>query len=108
MAIKVDSIRNESRLPAVIIIASRSPIVSGDQRMRKSIMTIGSLVSSAMSLALFSGLTLFPEKSANAQTFPSRPIRIITYPAGGGADFGARVVEQGLTSNSNWQVIVDN
>src|SRR5687767_3855873 len=48
-------------------------------------------------------------ESASAQDFPSRHLRIVTTPPGGGADFGARLIAQGLsTSNLGQQVIVDN
>ena len=44
-----------------------------------------------------------------AQTFPTKPVRVIvTTPAGSGADFFARVVAQGLTETYKQQVIVDN
>ena len=45
---------------------------------------------------------------ACAQVFPSRPLRLITAEAGGGNDFGARVIAQGLTQALGQQVIVDN
>jgi tripartite-type tricarboxylate transporter receptor subunit TctC len=43
---------------------------------------------------------------ACAQEFPAKPIRIVTAPPGGGADFVARIVAQG-TGASGWQVVVD-
>jgi tripartite-type tricarboxylate transporter receptor subunit TctC len=43
-----------------------------------------------------------------AQTYPERPVRIITAEAGGGADFTARVMAQGLTAALGQQVIVEN
>ena len=43
-----------------------------------------------------------------AQTYPSKPIRLITAQAGGGADLAARLVAQGLTERLGQQVIVDN
>ncbi len=45
---------------------------------------------------------------ADAQDFPSRSIRIVTTPAGGGADFGARVLAQGLTEELHQSVVVEN
>ncbi len=41
-----------------------------------------------------------------AQTFPAKPIRIITTEAGGGSDFAARVVAQ--ASNMGQPMVVDN
>ena len=45
---------------------------------------------------------------ATAQTYPSKPIRMITAQAGGGADLAARLIAQGLTERMGQQVIVDN
>jgi tripartite-type tricarboxylate transporter receptor subunit TctC len=43
-----------------------------------------------------------------AQTYPTRPVRIVTSPAGGGNDFAARLIAQGLSGPLGQQVIVDN
>lgn len=45
---------------------------------------------------------------APGQFFPGKPIRIVTSQAGGGTDFAARIVAQGLTDGLGQQVIVDN
>ncbi|MGZ8229674.1 MAG: Bug family tripartite tricarboxylate transporter substrate binding protein [Burkholderiales bacterium] len=45
---------------------------------------------------------------AGAQTYPNRPVRIVTSPAGGGNDFAARLIAQGLSGPLGQQVIVDN
>ncbi len=42
------------------------------------------------------------------QDYPTRPIRIVASAAGGGVDFAARLIAQGLTGNLGQQVIVDN
>ncbi len=42
------------------------------------------------------------------QNYPNKPIRIITSEAGGGSDFLARLVAQGLTTRLGQQVIVEN
>jgi tripartite-type tricarboxylate transporter receptor subunit TctC len=46
--------------------------------------------------------------TASAQGFPVKPIRIVTSGLGGGNDFKARLIAQGLTANVGQQVIVDN
>ncbi len=45
---------------------------------------------------------------AAAQKFPVKPIRLLTSAAGGGTDFAARLIAQGLTSSMGMQVVVDN
>ena len=47
--------------------------------------------------------------SANAQSWPSRPVRVVVaFPAGGGVDFVARVVAQRLTEELKQTFVVDN
>ncbi len=46
--------------------------------------------------------------AAYCQNFPSRPIRIVTADAGGGVDFTARVIAQGLAARLGQQIVVDN
>ena len=47
--------------------------------------------------------------AALAQPYPSKPIRwIVPYPAGGGSDFLARTIGQGLSAQAGQPVIVDN
>ena len=43
-----------------------------------------------------------------AENWPQRPLRIVTSEPGGGSDFTARVVAQGLSMSLGQQVIVDN
>jgi tripartite-type tricarboxylate transporter receptor subunit TctC len=43
-----------------------------------------------------------------AETWPARPLRVVTSEPGGGSDFTARVVAQGLSQSLGQQVIVDN
>lgn len=43
-----------------------------------------------------------------AQTYPSRPVRLVTAAASGGNDFAARIIAHGLTERFGQQVIVDN
>jgi tripartite-type tricarboxylate transporter receptor subunit TctC len=46
--------------------------------------------------------------SALAQTFPTKPMRIVTGGAGGGNDIAARLIAEGLTATLGQQVIVEN
>ena len=46
--------------------------------------------------------------TAQAQTYPSRPVRMITSAIGGGVDFTARVLAQGLAANLGQPIVVDN
>ncbi len=46
--------------------------------------------------------------SVCAQEFPAKPIRLVTAGAGGGTDFIARLIAQGLTDAFAQQIIVDN
>jgi len=43
-----------------------------------------------------------------AQTFPTKPVRIVTTEPGSGSDFVARLIAQGLTTSWGHQVIIDN
>ncbi len=58
--------------------------------------------------AIFAALTCPGALPAIAQNYPSKPIRIVTAAAGGGIDFAARIIAQGLTGALGQQVIVDN
>jgi len=62
-------------------------------------------ISASVTLALCAAAAL----PAAAQTYPSRPIRmIVTYPPGGGADTIGRAVGQRLGDTLGQQVVVDN
>lgn len=67
--------------------------------MRRAIAEILALASCLIAIA----------HSASAQTFPTKPVRIIVaFPAGGGTDIVARVLGQKLTEYWGQQVLVDN
>lgn len=51
---------------------------------------------------------MLPGQSTHAQEFPSKSVRIIASEAGGGGDFIARLLAQGLTSAFGHQVVVEN
>ena len=51
---------------------------------------------------------VFGSDIALAQTFPSAPVRIYTSAIGGGTDFAARIMAQGLATRMGQPVIVDN
>jgi len=57
-----------------------------------------------------SGLVLpAASRTARAESYPSKPLRwIIGFPAGGGADQMARIVEPGLTKRLGQPVIIEN
>lgn len=58
--------------------------------------------------ALF-GLVMAVETAmAPAQTYPTRPIRLVTAEPGGGNDFAARLIVQGLGGSLGQSMIVDN
>ncbi len=62
----------------------------------------------AASAAMFGALTLLAA-SANAQTFPTKPIRIISpYAPGGSTSIVARVVAAKMTESWGHQVLIDN
>jgi tripartite-type tricarboxylate transporter receptor subunit TctC len=63
--------------------------------------------------AVIAGLLVAGAGAACAQgaartDYPVKPVRVVTAAAGGGADFAARVVSQGISAPLGQQVIVDN
>jgi tripartite-type tricarboxylate transporter receptor subunit TctC len=53
-------------------------------------------------------LVLFATGTVSGQDYPNKPIRIVAGAAGGGGDFAARIVAQGIAGPLGQQVIVDN
>jgi len=51
---------------------------------------------------------MFASSGGVAQSYPSRPVRIVTAPIGAGNDFMARLIAQGLTAPLGQQLVVDN
>src|SRR5687768_15393096 len=58
--------------------------------------------------ALATGLVTLGGGVVFAQDFPTRPIRIVCAAAGGGADFVARLIAQGITGSIGQPIIVEN
>jgi len=54
------------------------------------------------------GMGMLCAGAAFGQNYPVKPIRIVTAEPGGGNDFAARVLAQGLTRSLRQQVVVDN
>ena len=57
---------------------------------------------------LWTGMIVWGTGVASAQDYPSKSIRIVTSAVGGGTDFAARIIAQGLATRFGQPVIVDN
>ncbi len=49
-----------------------------------------------------------PASKSAGQTYPTKPIRLLTAEVGGGSDFTARLLSQRLTESLGQQIVVDN
>jgi tripartite-type tricarboxylate transporter receptor subunit TctC len=59
--------------------------------------------------AIALAISLAPAAAQDAQTFPSRPIRIIVpFPAGGPTDINARIIAQRMSEDFKQPVVVEN
>lgn len=54
------------------------------------------------------GVAIFGADVISAQDFPNKPIRIVTSGVGGGNDFAARLIAQGLLASLDHRVLVEN
>ena len=61
-----------------------------------------------VALAVICALLTQAASPAFGQTYPVKPIRIVTSSAGGGTDFLSRVLANGISSSLGQQIIVDN
>ena len=61
-----------------------------------------------LSAAVAAALLLMPLVAAWGQGFPSKPVRIVTSPPGGGVDLAARLISPGLSSALGQQVVIEN
>ena len=61
-----------------------------------------------LKLAFFTAGLLACAGATTAQTFPTKPIRLVASGAGGAGDFTARVIAAGLSPRLGQQIIVDN
>lgn len=59
-------------------------------------------------LVLLFGTLVAGARTASGQNYPDKPIRLVTAGAGGGVDFSARLIAQGVSASLGQQVIVDN
>lgn len=56
----------------------------------------------------FAGTMFLSVDVTAGQAYPTKPIRIVTAPAGAGNDFVARLIAQGLSGSLGQQLVVDN
>ena len=54
------------------------------------------------------GVMVLGAGMVSGQNYPSKPVRIVTSPAGGGSDYVSRLIASGLTGSLGQQVIVEN
>ena len=57
---------------------------------------------------LWVGVTMLGAGAVFGQAYPNKPIRIVTGPVGGGSDFSARLIAQGISGPLGQPVIVEN
>ena len=57
---------------------------------------------------LLFGAMVLGASAASGQNYPDKPIRLVTAGAGGGVDFSARLIAQGVSASLGQQVIVDH
>ena len=66
------------------------------------------LILRSVVLTISIGVLVLGTRLVAGQTYPDKPIRIVAAAAGGGADYGVRLIVPGLSARLGQQVIVDN
>jgi tripartite-type tricarboxylate transporter receptor subunit TctC len=66
------------------------------------------VISRSAASMFFSVAIVLVAQGVSGQDYPSKPIRIVTGPAGGGGDFTARQIAQAFTASFGQPVIIDN
>ena len=64
--------------------------------------------SSVIAAIFMAAFSVLGPHQAIAQSFPLKPIRIVTAPPGGGADLVSRLIASAISGGLGQQVIVDN
>ena len=54
------------------------------------------LIARVVVVSMFTGLHQVGAAAVSGETYPTRPVRILTQEPGGGNDFAARIIAQGL------------
>ncbi len=54
------------------------------------------------------GVAVLGADVVSSQDYPNKPIRIFTAPAGGGTDFTARLLAQGISASLGQPIVIDN
>jgi tripartite-type tricarboxylate transporter receptor subunit TctC len=91
--------------PAACGSSERGSVSCPRRPLRKR--TVGHAIRSMLGLLMLA--LLLPAAPADAQNYPSKPIRmIVPYPAGGVADVSARIVAQKLGESLGQQVVIEN
>jgi tripartite-type tricarboxylate transporter receptor subunit TctC len=68
----------------------------------------GATIATLLFKALLAAVAIGAAAAASAQTYPNKPIRIITSEIGGGSDFVTRLVVQGIGNSLGQPLVIDN
>src|SRR5262245_30746658 len=66
------------------------------------------LIARYAAATLLAAMTVAGADVVTGQSFPDKPIRIVTSPPGGGSDFASRQISHGLSESLGQPVIVEN
>jgi tripartite-type tricarboxylate transporter receptor subunit TctC len=68
-----------------------------------------SAVAAAAGSLVFASSTVAQAASADAQSYPTRPIRVVVaYAPGGSTDIAARLIADELMQSQGWRIVIDN